>query len=218
MQNLCHTVSVEIIAYQSLYRYKNKHINLQRNDKDLKCRGFQYEVGKEYMQSGSIHCCDNGFHFCENPFDVFNYYEPSNSRYCEVEGDGETDRGDDKVAVSHIHIGAELGLNGLIKASVKFIFDKVKWDDAPATNTGNRSAATNTGDCSAAKVGGKDSVAIVTGKEGKAAGALGCWIVLTERDADWHIVDMKAVKVDGTTIKADTYYTLKNREIIEVED
>ena len=205
-------------------------------DKDLKCRDFQYEVGNEYTQSGSIRCCDNGFHFCENPFDVFNYYEPSNSRYCEVEGDGETDRSEDKVAVFHIHIGAELGLNGLIKAGVKFILDKVKRDKAPATNTsnwsaatntgdysaatntGNWSAATNTGDCSAAKVCGNDSVAIVTGKQSKVAGALGCWIVLTERDADWCIVDMKAVKIDGTTIKADTYYTLKNGEIVEVED
>lgn len=85
-------------------------------DKDLKCRGFQYEVGKEYTQSGSIRCCDNGFHFCENPFNVLNYYSPSDSRYCEVEGDGETDKDDNEVAVSHIHIGAELGLNGLIKA------------------------------------------------------------------------------------------------------
>ena len=250
-------------------------------DKDMKCRDFQYETGKEYTQEGKIRCCENGFHFCENPFDVFGYYTPNNSRYCEVEGEGDTDHGNNKVAVSHIRIGAELGLNGLIKAGVKFIFDKVKWDDAPATNTGyqsaatntgyqsaatntgnrsaatntgnrsaatntgyqsaatntgdysaatntgyqsaatntgNRSAATNTGDYSAAKTGGEGSVAIVIGKESKAAGALGCWIVLTERDVDWHIVDMKAVKVDGEVIKADTYYTLVDGKIVEAND
>ena len=84
-----------------------------------------------------------------------------------------------------------------------------------ATNTGNRSAATNTGDCSAASVGGNDSIAIVTGKDSKAKGALGCWIVCTERDEDWNIVCVKAAKVDGETIKADTFYTLKNGEFEE---
>ena len=66
-------------------------------DKDLKCRGFQYEVGKEYEQKGEIRCCDNGFHFCEDPFDALDYYHPTNSRYCEVEGEGEIDRGAKKL-------------------------------------------------------------------------------------------------------------------------
>ena len=224
-------------------------------DKDLKCRGFQYEIGKDYEQEGIVKCCERGFHFCENPFDVFRYYSPSDSRYCEVECDGNADKANDdcKVATSHIHISAEIGLNGLINAGVKFILDKVNFKDAKstntgdrsaATNTGDRSAATNTGDCSAATntgyysaatntgnysaanntgyrsaatntgdrsaatntgnrsaanntgnysaatntgdfsaatVEGNGSVAIVTGKDGIARGALGCWIVLTER-------------------------------------
>ena len=132
-------------------------------DKDLKCRDFQYKVNESYTQEGEIHCCNNGFHFCENPFDVLGYYEPSNSRYCEVEGSGDTDRTDDKVAVSHIHIGAEIGLNGLIKVGVKFILDKVKWDDAKESNTGYQSAATNTGDYSAATNTGYQSAATNTG-------------------------------------------------------
>ena len=191
-------------------------------DKDMKCRGFQYKENESYTQEGFIHCCSNGFHFCENPFDVFGYYEPSNSRYCEVEGDGHIDRGDDKVAVSRIHIGAEIGLSGLIKAGVKFILDKVNWEDNKESNTGNRSAATNTGYQSAAKVEGKDSIAIVTGKGSKAAGALGCWIVLTER-GDWNcetypIIEVKAVKVDGETVKADTYYKLIDGKVVEADD
>ena len=250
-------------------------------DKDLKCRGFQYEVGKEYEQKGEIRCCKNGFHFCENPFDALDYYNPATSRYCKVEGDGEIDRGINKVAASHIYIGDELNWHSFINACVKFIFDKVNWNSvhminsdnysvaknncvysvamnagfkSVATNTGDcsvamnaghcsmamnsgfKSVATNTGDCSVAmnagfksvatntgdnstaKVGYKDSVAIVIGKNCKAAGVLDSWLVLTERDCNSEIVGMKAVKVDGTTIKADTYYALRNGEIVEVND
>ena len=205
-------------------------------DKDLKCRGFQYEVGKEYEQKGEIRCCKNGFHFCENPFDALDYYNPATSRYCKVEGDGEIDRGINKVAASHIYIGDELNWHSFINACVKFIFDKVNWNSvhminsdnysvaknncvySVAMNDGFKSVATNTGDNSTAKVGYKDSVAIVIGKNCKAAGVLDSWLVLTERDCNSEIVGMKAVKVDGTTIKADTYYSLRNGEIVEVND
>ena len=191
-------------------------------DKDLKCRDFQYEVGKTY-ETDYAKTCKHGFHFCENPFDVFGYYPPCDSnglnRFCEVEGYGEIDKDDDsKIACSKIKIGTEIKLDGLIKAGVKFILDKVKWKEC---NTGNRSAATNTGDQSAATVNGKDSIAIVTGKNSKAKGSLGCWIVLTER-GEWNgetypILDVKAFKVDGVKIKADIYYMLVEGELKEVE-
>ena len=192
-------------------------------DKDLKCRGFQYEIGKDYEQEGKVKCCERGFHFCENPFDVFRYYSPSDSRYCEVEGDENVDKANDdsKVATSHIHISAEIGLNGLIKAGVKFILDKVNFKDAKSTNTGDCSAATNTGYQSVATVEGKESVAIVTGKDCKARGALGCWIVLTERgDWDWNIYpikEVKALKVDGVNVKENTFYRLVDGKPVEVE-
>jgi hypothetical protein len=82
-----------------------------------------------------------------------------------------------------------------------------------ASNTGYQSAASNTGDYSAASVTGKDSIAIVTGKNSKASGALGCWIVLTERDNNWAIVGVKAVKVDGKKVKADTFYMLVDGKV-----
>ena len=201
-------------------------------DKDLKCRGFQYEIGKDYEQEGEVKCCERGFHFCENPFDVFRYYSPSDSRYCEVEGDGNADEANDdsKVATSNIHISAEIGLNGLIKAGVKFILDKVNFNDSKstntgdysaATNTGNHSAATNTGYYSSATVEGKESVAIVTGIGGKARGALGCWIVLTERgDFDgvtFPIKEVKAFKVDGVNIKENTFYRIVDGKPVEVD-
>ena len=205
----------------------NKKDNIIRGfkgfDKDLKCRGFQYEIGKDYEQEGIVKCCERGFHFCENPFDVFRYYSPSYSRYCEVEGDGNSDKANDgsKVSTSHIHISAEIGLNGLIKAGVKFILDKVNFNDAKSTNTGDRSAATNTGNQSAATVEGKESVAIVTGRDGRARGALGCWIVLTERgDFDgvtFPIKEVKAFKVDGVNIKENTFYRLVDGKPVEFE-
>ena len=205
-------------------------------DKDLKCRDYQYEVGKDFEEKGKIETCSNGFHFCENPFDVLGYYPPStekgSNRYCIVKGSGNIDRdGDDtKVACSKLHISAEIGLKGIIEAGVKFILDKVNWkdnkksntgDQSAATNTGNYSAATNTGDYSAAEVTGKESIAIVTGKDSKAKGSIGCWIVLTER-GEWDgnvypIKEVKAVRVDGEIIKPDTYYKLINGEVIPCE-
>ena len=134
-------------------------------DNNLKCRGYQYEVGKTFECDGKIECCENGFHFCENPLDVFGYYPPSDSRYCSVEGEGETskDNGDSKVAVSRLHVSAEIGLTGLINAGVKFILDRVKWEEDKSTNTGYQSAATNTGDRSAATNTGDRSAATNTG-------------------------------------------------------
>ena len=139
-------------------------------DKELKCRGFLYEVDKEYEQGGEIKCCNNGFHFCENPFDVFSYYPPNDSRYCEVHGSGKYDKDNDdsKVSVSKIKIGFEIGLKGLIDAGIKFILDKVNWKESKATNTGDRSAATNTGNQSAATNTGDRSAATNTGYQSAA--------------------------------------------------
>ena len=194
-------------------------------DKDLKCRGFQYEVGKTF-ETPEAEICHSGFHACENPFDVFNYYSPADSRFCEVDLDvNEQTHEDSKRVGKRIKIETEIGLSGLIKAGVKFIMDKVDWSDnkesntgyrSAATNTGDCSAATNTGNCSAATVEGEESIAIVTGYKSKAKGSLGCWLVLTERDDDGHIVQVKAVMVDGEKIKPDTFYMLSDGEIIEV--
>lgn len=205
-------------------------------DKDLKCRGFQYEIGKEYEENAAD-ICHKGFHACENPMDVFRYYNPADSRYCEVDLDtNEQTDGDSKRVGKKIKIETEIGLSGLIQAGVKFILGKVDFksaeesntgdqsaatntgDQSAATNTGYRSAATNTGYQSAATVGGAESIAVVTGYGSKAKGAVGCWLVLTERDEKMHILGVQAVCVDGETIKADTFYMLKNGAIIEVDE
>lgn len=220
---------VDVMLKNNLYTImkslKKSNSNIMNNETikgykgfnpDLTCRDFQYEVGKEYETDKAV-VCNAGFHFCENPFDVLGFYAPSSekgmNRFCEVEGNGEFDKSEnDKVSCTRIHIGAEIGLNGLIKAEVKFILDKVKWDNDKESNTGDQSAAT---------VEGEESVAIVTGVEGKAAGALGCWIVLTER-GEWNgktypIKEVRAFKVDDEKIKADTFYMLVDGEAKEVK-
>ena len=114
-------------------------------DKDLKCRDFQYEIGKEYEEERA-EICDTGFHACENPLDVFGYYVPADSRYCEVDLDANDQKSDDSKRVGKkISIKAEIGIAGIIKAGVEYIKDQVNWDDDKKSNTGDWSAATNTG-------------------------------------------------------------------------
>ena len=241
-------------------------------DKDLKCRDHQYEVGKSYEEP-EAKLCEKGYHACEYPLDVFNYYAPADSRYCEVELDGvdDTTSDDSKKCGTKIAIKAEIGIAGIVKAAVDFTMNKINdskintntgyqsaatstgdqsaatntgdWsaatntgnrsaatntgyqsaatntgDWSAATNTGDRSAATNTGDQSAATVEGKESMAICTGRNGKAKGALGCWIALAEWDDDGeHIIDFKSAKVDGDVLKVDVFYVLKDGNFVEAE-
>ena len=198
-------------------------------DKDLKCRDFQYEIGKEYTEE-KADICNCGFHACEFPMDVFNYYPPSDSRYCEVELEANNQKSSDdsKRVGKKISVKAEIGIAGIIKAGVEYIKEQVNWEDDKATNTGNQSAATNTGyqsaatntgDRSAAIVEGKESIALATGIDSKAKGKIGCFIVLAEWkeiDNEYHIVDVKSAKVDGKNIKEDTFYTLKDGKFVEV--
>ena len=138
-------------------------------DKDLKCRDFQYEIGKEYTEE-KADICNCGFHACEFPMDVFGYYPPSDSRYCEVdlEENGQKSSDDSKRVGKKISVKAEIGIAGIIKAGVEYIKEQVNWEDDKATNTGNQSAATNTGDRSAATNTGYQSAATNTGNRSAA--------------------------------------------------
>ena len=136
---------------------------------------FQYEVGKEYA-TDAAELCESGFHACEFPLDVFRYYAPSDSRYCEVELDAtdEQRHDDSKRTGKKIKIGAEIGLDGIIKAGVKLILEKAESCDkgtdnrSVATNTGDQSVATNTGYRSVATNTGDQSVATNTGHQSAA--------------------------------------------------
>ena len=132
-------------------------------DKDLKCKDFQYEIGKEYTEE-KADICDCGFHACKFPMDVFGYYSPSDSRYCEVDLEANNQLSNDSKRVGKkISVKAEIGIAGIIKAGVEYIKEQVNWEDDKATNTGNYSAATNTGYHSAATNTGYQSAATNTG-------------------------------------------------------
>ena len=127
-------------------------------NKDLTCRDFQYEIGKTYEED-SADLCSSGFHACEAPLDVFNYYAPgSGSRYCEAELEGVTKQqdSDSKRCGTKITIGAEIGIPGLVKAHVEYVKERVKESvekgDSEAATAGGYGAAT-AGECGAATAG-----------------------------------------------------------------
>ena len=226
-------------------------------DKDLKCRGFQYEIGKEYEEP-EADVCRAGFHACERPLDVFNHYCPVNSRFCEVEQSGELSRDtvDSKVASTKIKIGAEIGIPGLVKAQIEWVKahtttehtdpERATAGNRGAATAGNRGAATagnrgaaTAGDCGAATAGsygaatagsygaatargkasvGENGLAVARGNNVRVKGGLGAVLVIAEEnESDYDIKDWSAVLVDGETIKADTFYMLKNGEFVEME-
>jgi hypothetical protein len=139
-------------------------------DKDLSCRGFKYKVGKEYEETGDIKACEKGFHACPYPLDVFGYYAPAGSRFCEVEQSGKIDDSEsDKVCSSKIRIGAELDIRGLVKAAVSYVKERCtnEYNAEPGkpAMTGYRGAAT-AGNCGVATAG--DRGAATAGYRGAA--------------------------------------------------
>ncbi|EKJ1319776.1 hypothetical protein PIS93_001146 [Salmonella enterica] len=149
-------------------------------NKDLKCRDFQFKIGKTFHHDGKVEACGSGFHACECPFDVFSYYPPAESRYAETISFGVIDReeiGDTKIASASITIKDELTLPQFIQRGIEWIWSKIDksleqqimtGDRSAATNTGNWSAATNTGNRSAATNTGNWSAATNTGNRSAA--------------------------------------------------
>lgn len=196
-------------------------------DKDLSCRGFKYKVGKEYEETGDIKACEKGFHACPYPLDVFGYYAPAGSRFCEVEQSGKIDDSEsDKVCSSKIRIGAELDIRGLVKAAVSYVKERCtnEYNAEPGkpAMTGYRGVAT-AGDGGAATARGKAStgyngLSVARGENVQVKGGIGAILVIAEeRDDTYDIVDWKAVVVDGEVVKADTWYRLENGELVEVD-
>ena len=251
-------MSEKIIAYKAM-------------DKNMQCRGKQYEVGKTYTED-KADCCHAGMHACENPLDVLHYYPLRDGpRFFEVECGGNVDKSeeDSKLACTELTVKGEVNFAGLVKSTVNAVFDRVKGKKpfssgyySTAGSSGNYSTAGSSGDYStagssgrystagssgrystagssgcystagssgrystaaatgsycSAKADGKDSIAVVNGACGKACGALGCYLVLTEYDDDGHMICAKMAKVDGTHIKENVWYTLKNGEFVEAK-
>ena len=223
-------MSEKIIAYKAM-------------DKNMMCRGKQYEVGKTYHED-KADCCRAGMHACENPLDVLHYYPLRDGpRFFEVEcgGDVAKDDKDSKFACTELTVKGELKLADFIKLSVKTTFERAmhrakakesgyyssaatsgyyssaatSGDYSSAATSGDYSSAVSTGYRTKAAAVGKNSIAVANGVHSKAMGAMGCYLVLTEYDDDDNMLWAKMAKVDGTHIKENVWYTLKNGEFVE---
>ena len=157
-----------------------KIIGYKGFDKDLKCRGFQYEIGKEYHMDGKIECCRTGFHLCTDPRDVFRYYAPGDqNRFCLVEGSGTFNKAnepeDSKTAVSDIKIIKELSLREMHLVIREYIKEhtteeaSTSGDKSSASTSGNYSSASTSGDYSSASTSGDYSSASTSGDKSSAS-------------------------------------------------
>ena len=227
-------------------------------DKDMRCKGLQYEIGKPVTVDGDIKLRERGLHACEMPLDVLNYYPPAASRYFEAELEGVTaEKQDDTKRVGNrLELKAELSIANLVKAQIKYVKERATpedtehatgnrgaasatgdWGAASATGylgaasatgyrgaasaTGDWGAASATGDQGAASATGKSCVALSAGVNGKVMGAIGNAIVCVER-GNWDggtypIKSILSAIVDGETIKAGVWYTVKDGKWVEVE-
>lgn len=222
---------------------ENKIIAYKGFDKDFKCRGFQYEVGKTYEMDGNIACCSRGFHAYESPMEVFDYYDMLTSRFAEVEQSGNIDKEavSTKTCSSRIKIKAELKPADIINLGVEWLKEITSPSKIEANNTSNDGYSAqigssgdyaqigssgysakigSSGDCAKIYSSGQYSVIMCAGHDSKAKAAIGSWITLAEwkRIGDvWKPICVKTEQVDGKRIKADTYYKLIDGKFKEIE-
>ena len=210
-------------------------------DKDMKCRGFQYELGVTVKSDDAIRCGGKGFHSCEAPFDVLRYYPNKNgNRFFEATADGKIDRtgaNDSNIASSEITLNAEIRFANLVSAQIKYTRTKAE----SGKNGGNSSnlAGGNSsnlaggdrsnlagGDSSNLAGGNRSNLAggdrsIIIGRnKSRAKAGMNSVIVLTEWEQignEYKPVSVKAEIVDGERIKPDTWYKLIDGEFVEDE-
>lgn len=185
-------------------------------NKDMTCRGFQYEKGKQYEEE-SVEVCDHGFHACEYPLDCLNYYFPNESVYHEVEQSGEIQKHseDTKVASTKIKIGAEISIAGLVKAAIEYTVKRV---NKAAESNEKHGASSATGYKGASSAEDKDAVAVAWGYKSKAKGVIGSFLVFADweytgsendpkydrnNQSAWVLNGAKMVQVDGGKYQAE---------------
>ena len=207
-------------------------------NKDMTCRDFKYEVGKEYKTDDAI-LCKKGFHACENPLDVLDFYSDVDGKYCVVEQPGKTETDGKKTVSSRIKIIAEVGFAGLFKLGIEWlkeITSPQKVDNkndcysAQIGSSGYSAQIGSSGD--SAQIGssgyyakinseGKDSVVCCTGNGSIVKAKKGSWITLSEWQYDENKrraipICVKTECVDGERIKEDVYYKLVDGKFVEV--
>ena len=159
-------------------------------NKDMTCRDFQYEEGKEYEEP-SVEICDHGFHACEYPLDCLEYYAPNKSVYHEAEQSGEIQKqsDDSKVASTKIKIGAEISIAGLVKAAIEYTTERTKKESdnddqsgassatgykGASSATGYKGASSATGDYGASSATGNCGASSATGYKGASSATGNC--------------------------------------------
>ena len=161
--------------------------------KGLKCSNFQYKENTEYKIKGTPELCNKGFHFCENPLDILDYYDLCDSDFA-------------------------IDLRSFIKASIDYIFEKCETTKGMKAQSGYYSQSAQSGDSSQIELNGNDSVGASIGIKGVIKASKGCWITLAEYDDDDKILWVKSVKVTGKSIKSDTWYKLSGGKFTECYD
>ena len=203
-------------------------------DRNMQCLGKQYVLGKKEVDDGAIRCGDKGYHSCEAPFDVLRYYPNINgNRFFEAEAGGEIDKkenDDTKLASSELTLKSEIDFAGLVKAQIEYTRKKAEtgtaggdWSNLVGGNWSNLVGGNGSnlvGSNGSNLVGGNSS--LIIGRNGcNVKGGLHSVIVLTEWKYDdngnYVPIAVKAEIVDGVRIKADTWYKLKNGELVEVD-
>ena len=143
-------------------------------NKNMTCRGFQYEEGKEY-ETDKAEVCEKVFHACEYPLDCFSYYNPVESVYHEVEQSGEISRKKDedtKLASTKIKIGAKLSIAGIVQAAIEYTSSRAKKESdsdsrkGASSATGDYGASSATGDYGASSATGDYGASLATGYKG----------------------------------------------------
>lgn len=194
-------------------------------DMNFRCRGFQYEAGKEYKSGKTVKVCRSGFHACTNPLEVWDYYPVYNSRFAEVELGGVMDEedGSSKICSSEIKIKKELTLSGYIGLCVAWMnnLTKLGGDYAQIGSSGHCAKIGSSGDY--AKIGSSGHYAVImcAGIKSKAKAKKGSWITLSEwvNEGERYVpVCVKTEQVDGVKIKEDTWYELKGGVFVETTD
>ena len=184
--------------------------------KDMTCRDFQFEEGKEYVYDGVVEVCESGFHACERPLDCFDYYSPAESVYHEVELSDDISKSSDdtKVAAKKIKIGARLDIAGMANAQFEYVKKHTTSDcaDPEAASAGSWGAAVSRGTSEV----GENGIACARGNNCKVKGGMGAVLVIAEENGDdYDIISWKAFMIDGEKYKPDTWYCLKDGELVE---
>ena len=204
-------------------------------DKNMQCKGFQYEVGKTYETDKAV-VCQCGFHACEAPLNVWDYYPPiDGNRFFEVEQSGKLSKHteDSKVASTKLKVGAEIGIPGLVKAHVEWVKEQVKdatdaakigssGDAAKIGSSGRYAQIGSSGDAAKVVCEAENAVVACVGMRGKIKAPIGTWITLAEY-GEWDgegypCICVKSARIDGDVLKPNVFYTLCNGEFVEVSD